>query len=69
MDNSLSLAFEKCGFKSWTISINDFDHVFFSFICLFVHFVLILCINGYFNVNLSYVYGSNTHGANLENNE
>ena len=49
MDNSLSLAFKRCVYESGTAMI---FFVFFPFICLFVHFFLILCINGDFNMNL-----------------
>ena len=48
------LVFERCGF---------FNLPFFLSFCFYlsVHVFLILCINGDFNTNLSYVYGSNTH--------
>ena len=47
MDNRLSLVFKRCGLESGTFIIYDF----FLFVYLFIFF-LILCVNGYFNVNL-----------------
>ena len=59
MDNSLSLAFKRCGFKSRTYQFIIFYDLFFIYLFVFLKF----CINGYFYVNLGYVYASNGHVA------
>ena len=58
MDTSLSLEFKICGFESLNISI------VLLFICwLGIFALLTFCINGYLDMNVVYVYVSNTHIA------
>ena len=65
MDNRLSLAFERCGFKSGTISINNFLLSFlFDFFCL-----LISSLDFVHNWIFYYVYASNIHEAQYVSNK